>query len=66
VLSVSPHLFRKPVLFADTITVVAVTGGVSAHTINRLCFCCLFIFIISLLVGSAVFANAVLFPFMFI
>jgi len=66
VLSVSSHLFRKPVLFADTITVMAVTGGVSAHTINRLCFCCLYIFIIALLVGGAVFASAVLFPFMFI
>jgi len=66
VLSVSSHLFRKRVLFADTITVVAVTGGVSARTINRLYFSCLFFFIIALLVGSAVFASAVLFPFMFI
>ena len=65
-LSLSSHLFCKPILFADTITVVAVTGGVCAHTINRLCFCFLYIFIIALLVGCAVFASAVLFPFMFI
>lgn len=64
-LSVSSHLFRKPVLFADTITVVAFTGGVSAHTINRLCFCCLFSFIIALPVGSALFASAEPFPNMF-
>lgn len=64
-LSVSSHLFHKPVLFADTITAVASIGGVSAHTVNRLCFCCLFIFIIALLVGSAVFASAVPFPCMF-
>ena len=64
-LSVSSHLFRKTVLFADTITVAAITGGVSAPTINRLCFCCLFVFIIALLVGSAMFASAVPFPSMF-
>lgn len=56
--------FRKPVLFADTIAVVALTGGVSARNINGLCFCCLII-VIALPVRSAVFTRAVPFPFIF-